>query len=132
MLKDTVSSDASVNFIEKKMKENNIEKTLLYASYFPNKGTGISNYRLYNWIKDKPNFNMIGSLDFSYYGLQGYNELKELKGIIKGIKIYTGYQRVYTNSNLMKKILDCCSGISEVNHNFISFVRSILKEVLQL
>jgi predicted TIM-barrel fold metal-dependent hydrolase len=98
---------ADLSEIQKQMKLYNSEKTVVLATYFPHKGTGISNYRLLNWIKDKPEFLMFGSLDFQNYFYQGLNELEELaeQKSIKGIKIYTSYQNIDLHSDNFKKII---------------------------
>ena len=118
------SASASMETIEEKMREHDIEETILLASYFPHKGTGISNYRLKSWIEgwhesqQEPidctkgigvtTFSMMGSLDFEHYFLQGYNELEEIAqtfpGIMKGIKVYTCYQEVDLASDKMQRV----------------------------
>lgn len=93
---NVVDGDASLDNILKYMKKHNIEKTILLATYFPHKGSGISNFRLYDWIRTHGEFSMFGSLDFEYYFWQGYNELEEMleRNLIKGIKVYTCYQNI--------------------------------------
>ena len=98
-----VQHDASLAAIEQQMALYEVEKTVLLASYFPQKGTGISNFRIFSWIQKKPHFCMFGSLDFEHYFYQGLNELAELADAISGIKIYTGYQRIA--SSQLEKIL---------------------------
>lgn len=95
-IQDVVDGDATINNLLIYMKKHNIEKTILLATYFPHKGSGISNFRLYDWIKNYEEFSMFGSLDFEYYFMQGYNELEEMlnRKLIKGIKIYTCYQNI--------------------------------------
>lgn len=111
-LKEILTESATVDFISSKMKEHEIEKTVLLATYFPHRGSGISNFRLYNWIRDRPEFTMFASLDFENYFYQGLNEIEELAEmkVIKGVKIYTCYQNVDLKSenfnilvNLAKK-----------------------------
>lgn len=102
-LKGMCQDTATLDDISTLMKKNNIEKTVLLATYFPHHKSGISNFRLYNWIKDRhashrggPEFLLFGSLDFEHYFYQGLNELEELAevGALRGIKIYTVYQQV--------------------------------------
>jgi hypothetical protein len=99
--------NADLGTISRKMEENEIEKTILMATYFPHRGSGISNFRLHDWIRGKKEFWMFGSLDFENYFNQGYNELEELaeKGAIKGIKIYTCYQNIDLKGNKIDKVL---------------------------
>lgn len=47
-----------------------IEKTVLLATYFPHKESSISNFRLYDWIRDNKRFLMFGSLDFDHFFYQ--------------------------------------------------------------
>jgi hypothetical protein len=89
------------------MKKHEIEKTVLLATYFPHKSSGISNFRLQNWIASNEKFLMFGSLDFEHFFYQGYNELDEMciRGMIAGIKIYTCYQEIDVKSDEFKKVM---------------------------
>jgi predicted TIM-barrel fold metal-dependent hydrolase len=89
------------------MRDHDIEKTVLLATYFPHKQSGVSNFRLYDWIRGNHRFAMFGSLDFQYYPKQGLNELSEMaeRGLICGIKIYTSYQDVDLQSSTFKQVL---------------------------
>ena len=97
----------NVEYVQDKMKEHDIEMSVVLASYFPHKTSGISNFRLYNWVRDKPEFKMFGSLDFENYFFQGMNELTELgqMDVLSGIKIYTGYQNIDLNGNKMQEVI---------------------------
>jgi predicted TIM-barrel fold metal-dependent hydrolase len=97
----------NIKAIERMMVEYEVEKTILLATYFPHKKSGISNFRLYDWIRDNPKFLMFGSLDFEYYPHQGLNELEEMaeRKIIAGVKIYTCYQRVDLDSSTFKSVI---------------------------
>ncbi len=105
-LRDVVPESATLDAIKEKMEEYGIEKTVVLASYFPHKGSGISNYRLREWIRDRPEFAMFGSLDIEHYFQQGSNELEELAeaGHLAGIKIYTCYQNIDLSSEKMQSV----------------------------
>jgi len=110
-IKDCANEDADLNSIILGMKVHDIEKTVLLATYFPHKGTGISNFRLYNWIRQpivSDHFFMFGSLDFEHYFYQGINELEELALMkaIKGIKIYTCYQNIDIHSQKFNNVME--------------------------
>ena len=107
-LKDVVPASATIEAITTEMQKHDIERTAVLASYFPHKQSGISNYRMLHWIKDKPEFTLFGSLDFNHYFYQGFNELEELAGekSIKGIKIYSCYQEVDLRSPQVKSVMD--------------------------
>ncbi|MDO8556268.1 MAG: amidohydrolase family protein [Nanoarchaeota archaeon] len=98
---------ATLGDIKEEMEKYDIEKTVVLASYFPHKGSGISNFRLYNWIRSRPEFLLFGSLDMGVYFRQGYNELEELAelGVLRGIKIYTGYQQMDMQGSKMRDVI---------------------------
>ena len=73
-----IPKSATIAQITAEMKKHEIERTVLLATYFPHKGSGISNFRLHDWIEGNKKFLMFGSLDFEHYFYQGYNELEEM------------------------------------------------------
>ena len=110
-LPDTACPDASLDAIAARMREHEIVHTLVYASYFPHRGSGISNFRLRHWIEERRTkellehtyneggrneFGLVGSLDVGTYFKQGMSEFEELAEMraLHGIKLYTGYQEV--------------------------------------
>lgn len=110
-LKHTVSPDASLPAIQAKMLEFHVVRTVLLATYFPHRSSGISNYRMWDWISSfgKGYFDFFGSLDFEHYFYQGLNELEELNEnqALSGVKIYHGYQEI--EDGKLSKVLDFCS-----------------------
>ncbi len=134
-INDCANVDATMNNIAIKMREHEIRATVLLATYFPHKGTGISNFRLRSWINmdrhtqfymDRyTQFYMFGSLDFEHYFYQGYNELEELAGMkaIKGIKIYTCYQQVDIESRKFYDVMNLASdyGLPVMFHAGVSY-----------
>jgi predicted TIM-barrel fold metal-dependent hydrolase len=96
VLRDTVSQAATLDVIEAAMRVHNIVCTVVLATYFPEEGKGISNFRLLHWLNGNPAFRLFGSLDFQYYFKTGLRELTELAetGNLSGIKIYSGYQQI--------------------------------------
>ncbi len=125
ILKNSANPDASLNTIAACMADYEIIQTILLATYFPQTGTGISNYRLYHWIKDKPGFVMFGSLDFEHFFYQGYNELEEMAGggLIKGIKLYPAYQQINFESDRFKQIATLAGekGLPLMFHGGVSY-----------
>lgn len=107
-LSHTICSAPTIDTIELAMSTWDIGKTVLLATYFPKRGTGISNFRLYDWVKEKPHFMMFASLDFETYFYQGYNEIEEMaeRKLIKGVKIYHGYQAIEPRK--METLLALC------------------------
>ncbi len=98
---------ASIDAIVAQMEKYDIERTILLPTYFPRKGTGISNFRLFDRIRDHPQLSMFGSLDFGTYFQRDYDELEELaqREVIKGIKVYSGYQTIDFTSGHFNKVL---------------------------
>ena len=98
----------SLTNLEDYMKQYNIEKSVVLATYFPHKGTGVSNFRLHNWVTGNEKFEMFGSLDFDHFYFQGLNELSEMAEdkLMKGIKIYTCYQHVDLHSDNFNAVLN--------------------------
>lgn len=113
-LTNTAVKTATIEDIKSKMKKYDIDKTVLMATYFPSTSSGVSNFRLYDWIRNQPDFSMFGSLDFSHYFNQGMSELREMcsRHAISGVKIYLGYQKIDTES---KKFSDVVSLAKENN-----------------
>ncbi len=112
-IRDVVPEAADIPHIMKEMKKWDVEKVVLLATYFPHKSSGVSNYRLKDWMGHIPSplnddFFMFGSLDFDHYFYQGYNELEELCLVrsIFGIKIYTCYQNIDINGDHFKMVLN--------------------------
>jgi len=99
-MSEVTDKDASPENILRYMDKYEVEKTVLLASYFPHKGSGISNYRLVRWLDrvdpNRDRFLMFGSLDAASYLNMGLNELQDLAAakLICGIKIYTCYQDI--------------------------------------
>lgn len=106
-LQEVIPKSADLESISQEMQRYEIETTVLLATYFPHKSSGISNYRLSDWIRNRKEFVMFGSLDFEHYFYQGYNELEELaeRKAIKGIKIYTQYQNIDVRGEKLKRVL---------------------------
>jgi predicted TIM-barrel fold metal-dependent hydrolase len=104
---DTAASCASLEAIAQEMQRHGIKYTVLLATYFPHRGSGISNYRLHHMIATKRRFMMFGSLDFETYFYQGFNELEEMasKQMIHGIKIYTCYQDIGLKGKELSSVL---------------------------
>jgi predicted TIM-barrel fold metal-dependent hydrolase len=94
--------------LEEKAKKYDLKYIFLMSTYFPSKGSGVSNYRLYSNIKDNNLFKMYLSLDFSYFWM-AYNEMTEIlndnRNKVSGIKIYTGYQEIDLDSSQMLLLL---------------------------
>lgn len=107
-LAHTLPKKADIETIISKMKEHEIEKTVLLASYFPHTSAGISNFRLSNWIGNRDDLLMFGSLDFEHYFYQGINELNELvdEKKMKGIKIYTCYQNIDLKGDKLNEVIN--------------------------
>lgn len=117
LLENSANPDATIEQISYLMNKFNINTTCLLATYFPFKGTGISNYRLLSWINEREEFLLFGSLDFQNYFYQGLNELEELGKLrfprsLAGIKVYTSYQNINLHSNEMNRLARLATDLS--------------------
>ncbi len=125
--KHLVSEVADIPAIENLMNKFDVEQTVLIATYFPEKGTGISNFRMYDWIRDSPNIHLFGSLDFGTFYRRDLNELEELaeRRIAKGIKVYSGYQDIDYVSDKFSAVLAVARkhGIPVMFHSGYTYVR---------
>ena len=96
--------------ILKNMNKYNISESYLMSTYFPLKGSGVSNFNLFYHIENIKNLKMWASLDFETYFWMGYNEINSILNINKekiiGFKIYTGYQVIDINSKKINLILE--------------------------
>lgn len=106
-MRSTGENYATLDILSQEMKKFDVEKTVLLATYFPHRSSGVSNYRLLNWANGRNEFLIFGSLDFEHYFYQGFNELSELaeSGKIKGIKIYTCYQNVDLKGDKVERVI---------------------------
>jgi len=88
--------DASLAELERIATSHGVVKTLLMATYFPFKGTGLHNRELLARIAGNNHFAAIGSLDASGDVKAGIAELADLARHeqIVGLKLYPGYQPV--------------------------------------
>ncbi len=113
-VRDVISESCTLETIAEEMQKYEIEKTIVLATYFPHRGSGITNFRLRNWIDNHGNsdqknkFQMFGSLDFNHYFWQGLNELEEMaeRELMAGIKIYTCYQEIDLASEKFRQVTD--------------------------
>ena len=125
LLPKVANPDASLDAIAEHARRHEIIRTVVLATYFPREGTGISNYRMSHWIKNRPEFVMFGSLDFEHFFYQGYNELEEMSagGLIKGIKFYPAYQSIDFASEKFKQIVTLAQrhGLPIMFHGGVSY-----------
>src|SRR3989338_9190309 len=107
-LRNRGMSLATIPALTAEMDRHDVSLTVLLATYFPQSGSGISNFRLLDWIHVNPRFRMFGSLDMQHYFYQGYNELEELAAQkkIAGIKFYTGYQEIDLASSRFRDLVN--------------------------
>jgi predicted TIM-barrel fold metal-dependent hydrolase len=124
-IRDVATTIPNIQAIETLMDQYDIEQTVLLATYFPHKQSGITNFRLYDWIRDNPKFVMFGSMDFKYYPKQGINELEEMaeRDLISGIKIYTCYQDIDISSSIFNTVLGIAKkyGLPMMFHTGLSY-----------
>lgn len=94
------TTSASIVDLEAKDSEYNVLRTVLLATYFPFKGTGLHNLELLQRVASNDQFLVFGSLDLMNVHKDGVQELRELlaQDLIVGIKLYPGYQDILNGS----------------------------------
>lgn len=104
-----------------------MDQVYVMASYFPEKGSGLSNYNLYYHLKEVEKVKLYLSLDFEHYFYQGLNEINsiisESPEKIIGIKIYTGYQNIKFDERF-----DLILDIAKKNNLYVMFHTGYLNE----
>lgn len=89
-----------VTTLQKYIEEEKMDEVYVMASYFPENGSGVSNYNLYHHLAHIDKVKLYLSLDLNSYFFMGLNEITNIlvenadNDKIVGIKIYTGYQDV--------------------------------------
>ncbi len=85
---------ATISDLELIGKKCNVAKTIVMATYFPFKGTGLHNRDLLGRIKSREQFSMLASLNVMDEFVRGVEELEEMlqHDQVVGIKLYPGYQ----------------------------------------
>lgn len=80
--------------LEKEARLHDVRKTILLATYFPFKGTGLHNHELLKAVAGNDQFLVFGSLDVMNDLAGGVKELEQLlsQHRLAGIKLYPGYQ----------------------------------------
>lgn len=88
------TNSATIADLEALAYKFGIDKTVLMATYFPFKGSGVHNMSLLTRIAGRQEFLIFGSLDAMGDLEIGIEDLRRLARfhIISGIKIYPGYQ----------------------------------------
>jgi len=119
-IRNIVPKDATIRTIQEEARKYNINKIVLLATYFSHRGTGVSNFRLLDWIQEhefnggystylkRDNLLLFGSLDFEHFFNQGYSELEEMaeRNLLDGIKIYTSYQHIDLGSDNFRQAIE--------------------------
>lgn len=85
---------ATIDDLKNVAKDLDVRKIVLMATYFPFKGTGVSNVDLLSRITGSDLFLPFGSLDAMNNLLNGLYELRFLteQKLLSGLKLYPGYQ----------------------------------------
>lgn len=88
------TTSASIQTLEELAGLHEVVRTVVMATYFPFKNSGVYNYDMLQRIGDRKQFLMFASLDASADYAEGLKELQVLaeEKKIAGIKLYPGYQ----------------------------------------
>lgn len=102
------TEDASIPAVVSLMQQYNVIVTVLMATYFPLKKSGLHNEELWQRIEAHKELKMFGSLDVTTSIMPQLRELAGLayEGKIIGIKLYPGYQEFSPSEKKMFDIYE--------------------------
>ncbi len=102
-----VSVEDCLNKLTDTMAENNVNYSLVLTSYKVNEHRP-STTQVVDAIKGRKNLGVVAGISFLHYNHRDLREISEYleAGIIKGIKLYPGYEPFYPNDNRLKVIYD--------------------------
>ncbi len=105
------TQSATIADLELRGERCGVVKTIIMATYFPFKGTGLHNRDLLERIKFKKQFYMLASLDVMSDFVRGVGELEEMlkHEQVIGIKLYPGYQDFLLSDKKMFVIYELAS-----------------------
>ena len=102
-----VSLEDCLNQLTDTMAENNVDYSLILTSYLVNEHRpGIQ--KVVEAIRDRDNLGVVAGISFSNYKERDLRELSDYMedGLIKGLKLYPGYEPFYPYDNRLKVVYD--------------------------
>jgi predicted TIM-barrel fold metal-dependent hydrolase len=102
-----VSLEDCLNRLTDTMAENNVDYSLILTSYMVNEHRpGIK--KVVEAIRDRDNLGVVAGISFLNYKQKDLRELSDYleDGLIKGLKLYPGYEPFYPYDNRLKVVYD--------------------------
>jgi len=102
-----VSLEACLNQLTDTMSENNVDYSLILTSYMVNENRpGIK--KVVEAVRDRKNLGVVAGISYLNYKERDLRELSDYleAGLIKGLKLYPGYEPFYPYDNRLKVIYD--------------------------
>jgi predicted TIM-barrel fold metal-dependent hydrolase len=102
-----VSLEDCLNRLTDTMAENNVNYSLILTSYLVNENRpGIK--KVVEAIRDRDNLGVVAGISFLNYKQRDLRELSDYleDGLIKGLKLYPGYEPFYPYDNRLKVVYD--------------------------
>lgn len=105
-----VSVEDCLNKLTDTMAENGVNYSLVLTSYKVNEHRP-STKQVVEAIKGRDNLGVVAGISFLHYDHRDLREISEYleAGMIKGLKLYPGYEPFYPNDNRLKVIYDMAS-----------------------
>ena len=106
-----VTFEESLDLLLKEMKESKTDHALVLPMYKrPENQCSPTTEGIVKMIDDIKNLTAIGTINVLNYTKEDLDQLEEFmrKGLIKGIKLYTGYQHFYPGDKIAEPIYKLC------------------------
>lgn len=102
-----VSLEACLNGLTETMQKNNVNYSLVLTSYKVNEHRP-STKQVVEAIKGYDNLGVVAGISYLHYDHRDLNEISRYldQKLIKGLKLYPGYEPFYPNDNRLKVVYD--------------------------
>lgn len=102
-----ISLDKSLDLLSDTMEENKVDYSLVLSSYKVNKNRP-STKQVVEAIEGRNNLGVISGISYLHYNHRDIREISEYleEGLIKGLKLYPGYEPFYPNDSRLKIIYE--------------------------
>lgn len=104
------SCQKNLELLLRETKENKIDHLVILAGFKHGDDFNISTENLLDLVKDKEGVHVIGSIDILEYKEDYLGKLDDWlsRKLIKGVKLYPGYQHFYPNEERCKPVYELC------------------------
>lgn len=109
LIKSVSSLDDRIQILQKEMTGNNVDHSIILSSYMTNEQRP-SVAQIIDAIKKYDNLDVVAGFSINYHtddDLKNYR-LWIKEGLVKGLKIYAGYEHYYPYDQRYQKVYDTC------------------------